>query len=154
MPLLTIEPAPISGPPLVVVGPEAEAVHSQQVLRAINELAESAGVPRTRRHINMGDVANQLGAVSRRTHTSIVVMGAVSRSALARFFIGNTAERVLDRLTCDVLIVKPREFVSQASATTAVRDLAPATAETAGKAPRPGSGSTVTTGRVVLPPLF
>jgi universal stress protein E len=154
MPLLTVEPAPISGPPLVVIGPEAEALHSQQVVRAISELAESAGVPRTRRHINMGDVADELAAVSRRTHTSIVVMGAVSRSALARFFIGNTAEHVLDRLTCDVLIVKPREFVSQASVTAAVRDLAPATAEKVAKASRTGSGSTVTTGRVVLPPLF
>jgi universal stress protein E len=35
-------------------------------------------------------------------------MGAVSRSALQRVFIGNTAERVLDALACDVLVVKPR----------------------------------------------
>jgi universal stress protein E len=39
-------------------------------------------------------------------------MGAVSRSALKRLFIGNAAERVLDRLDCDVLIVKPRGFKS------------------------------------------
>jgi universal stress protein E len=37
-------------------------------------------------------------------------MGAVSRSALRRLLIGNTAERVLDELGCDVLIVKPRGF--------------------------------------------
>jgi universal stress protein E len=34
-------------------------------------------------------------------------MGAVSRKGLARAFIGNTAEEVLDRLGCDLLIVKP-----------------------------------------------
>jgi hypothetical protein len=33
-------------------------------------------------------------------------MGAVSRSGLKRVFIGNTAERVLESLTCDVLVVK------------------------------------------------
>jgi universal stress protein E len=40
-------------------------------------------------------------------------MGAVSRSGLKRFFIGNTAERVLDLLTCDILIVKPAHFTSR-----------------------------------------
>jgi universal stress protein E len=40
----------------------------------------------------------------------IVVMGAISRSGLKRLIIGNTAERVLDFLECDVLIVKPKRF--------------------------------------------
>ncbi len=46
------------------------------------------------------ELATQLGS-------SIVVMGAISRSGFRRLLIGNTAERVLDRLSCDVLIVKP-----------------------------------------------
>jgi universal stress protein E len=41
----------------------------------------------------------------------VVVMGAISRSALERLFVGSTAEAVLDKLHCDVLIVKPAEFV-------------------------------------------
>ncbi|MGL1102669.1 universal stress protein, partial [Vibrio parahaemolyticus] len=45
-------------------------------------------------------------------HSSIVVMGAVSRSGLKRLFIGNTAERTLDLLSCDVLIVKPAQFTN------------------------------------------
>jgi universal stress protein E len=40
-------------------------------------------------------------------------MGAVSRSGLKRVFIGNTAERVLDALPCDVLVVKPAHFASR-----------------------------------------
>ena len=40
----------------------------------------------------------------------LVVMGAVSRSGLKRVFIGNTAERVLHDLPCDVLVVKPPRF--------------------------------------------
>jgi universal stress protein E len=35
-------------------------------------------------------------------------MGAVSRSGLQRVFSGSTAERVLDALSCDVLVIKPR----------------------------------------------
>ena len=43
-------------------------------------------------------------------------MGAVSRSGLKRVFIGNTAERVLDDLPCDVLVVKPARSVSRVAA--------------------------------------
>lgn len=39
----------------------------------------------------------------------LVVMGSVARSGISGFFIGNTAERVLDRLPCSLLVVKPGE---------------------------------------------
>jgi len=35
-------------------------------------------------------------------------MGALARSGLKRLLIGNTAERVLDHLPCDLLVIKPR----------------------------------------------
>ena len=40
-------------------------------------------------------------------------MGAISRSGMKGVFIGNTAERVLNGLKCDVLVVKPRGFKCQ-----------------------------------------
>jgi universal stress protein E len=40
-------------------------------------------------------------------------MGAISRSRLEELFVGSTAERVLDRLACDVLVVKPLDFADQ-----------------------------------------
>jgi universal stress protein E len=40
-------------------------------------------------------------------------MGAVSRRGADRIFIGNTAEKVIDRVKCDVLVVKPAKFRSQ-----------------------------------------
>jgi universal stress protein E len=46
------------------------------------------------------------------TRSAIVVMGAISRSGLKRLLIGNTAERILDALRCDVLVVKPARFRS------------------------------------------
>ena len=47
------------------------------------------------------------------TRSSIVVMGAISRSGLKAAFIGNTAERVLDDLPCDLLVVKPQRFANR-----------------------------------------
>lgn len=43
----------------------------------------------------------------------ILVMGMLSRTGLKGFFIGNTAEKIMDDLDCSLLVVKPKEFVSQ-----------------------------------------
>ena len=51
-----------------------------------------------------------LPAAARRLRAGTVVMGALSRRGLQRVFLGNTAERLLDDLRCDVLVVKPPRF--------------------------------------------
>ncbi len=118
MPLMSVEPMP--GAPPVMLPLDAELAHEQVIARKVEDLAAKAGVPPKRCHLCMGGVADELDAVTRRTRADIVVMGAVSRSALARAFIGNAAERVLDRLSCDVLVVKPRGFKSNIYARSAV----------------------------------
>ncbi len=41
--------------------------------------------------------------------TDILIMGAISRSRLSEMLVGSTAEKVLDFLGTDVLIIKPRQ---------------------------------------------
>lgn len=115
-PLVALVPTPGVQAAPVWVPPEAEEERRGQTRSAVDRLAERAGVPRARRHVAAGDVATQLAALVRRTRARIVVMGAVSRSGLKRLFLGNTAERVLDALPCDVLVVKPRGFRSDVPA--------------------------------------
>lgn len=55
-------------------------------------------------------------AEAQRQRADVLVMGAVSRSVPTRPVIGNTAERVIDQVDCDVFIVKPADFKSQVSA--------------------------------------
>jgi universal stress protein E len=55
-----------------------------------------------------GPPALKIPEVARKMQAALVVMGAISRSRLQRMFIGSTAERVLDALSCDVLVIKPR----------------------------------------------
>lgn len=88
----------------------AEEANSAKVASAFNRLAQRAGIARGRRHLSMGDVSGGLITAARKVGADIVVMGAVSRSGLKRVFIGSTAERVLDELRCDALIVKPPGF--------------------------------------------
>jgi len=113
MPLVLIGPASASGAMAVVVPAEMEDIHSEQVRQGFDRAVAAFGVTAARRHLEMGTVLDELAQVVNSTRAGIVVTGAVSRSALKRFFIGNTAERTLDRLECDLLIVKPREFRSR-----------------------------------------
>lgn len=77
---------------------------------ALQALLEAYPVDDCAVHLQQGVAAEQLLALSRDLPADIVIMGAVSRSGIERIFIGNTAERALDRLPCDLLIVKPAGF--------------------------------------------
>jgi universal stress protein E len=63
------------------------------------------GIPALNRLVVPGNAVSVLPRIVRKHGASVVVMGAVSRSALTRLFIGHTAERVIDTLSCDVLVV-------------------------------------------------
>ena len=116
MPLVAFAPIPGAAALPVGLAPEVEESHAELIASEFNRIASSAGVPPRARHLHMGIVSSELCAAARSTRASMVVMGAVSRSALRRVFIGSTAEAVLDKLTCDVLVLKPRGFRSSVGA--------------------------------------
>ena len=74
---------------------------------------QSTGIPTARRHLVEDRPMLAIPQVARLTRSSMVVMGAISRSGLKAAFIGNTAERVLDDLPCDLLVVKPQRFTNR-----------------------------------------
>jgi universal stress protein E len=81
--------------------------------KGFEQVIRNFDLPRNRQHLVPEHPFDAIQNVARRTRADIVVMGAISRSGFKRLFIGNTAERVLDELRCDVLIVKPRHFASR-----------------------------------------
>jgi universal stress protein E len=107
--------------PVVAMAPDvisadlAGALESEALTRArtaFDRALTAVKVPSARCHLIGRTPADAIQQVARNTHCAIMVMGAVSRAGLKRVFIGNTAERVLDRLACDVLVVKPPRFAS------------------------------------------
>ena len=69
-------------------------------------------VSAARRHLIEAHPVDAITGTARRLSAAIVVMGAISRRGLKRFFIGNSAEQLLDELRCDLLVVKPARFVT------------------------------------------
>jgi universal stress protein E len=77
---------------------------------AVAALCKEHGIPSERSHVHQGGTRELLMTLTEQLRADIVVMGAVSRSGIKGLFLGNTAEDVLDRLHCDLLIVKPDGF--------------------------------------------
>jgi len=78
--------------------------------QALERTLQRTKAPVAERHLVPEHPFDAIPKTAKTVRSAIVVMGAVSRSGLKRVFIGNTAERILDALECDVLVVKPRQF--------------------------------------------
>lgn len=63
-------------------------------------------------HLIRGSAQKLIAAKAVELNADIVVMGTVARTGIPGFIIGNTAEAILDQLTCSVLAVKPPGFIS------------------------------------------
>lgn len=82
----------------------------------LSELLRSYGIGSRRVHIMEGRPADALLSFVKEVNASLVVMGAVSKGTLENLFIGNTAEKVLDSLSCDILVVKSNPIEVRESA--------------------------------------
>jgi universal stress protein E len=80
--------------------------------QAVSKLASRHGIDATECAVREGRAVDVIPAEVERVRAELLVMGAVSRSLLARPVIGSTAERVIDHVDCDVFVVKPAGFKS------------------------------------------
>ncbi len=78
--------------------------------KRFTEITSFHGVPEENAHLVAGMTHEELPAIAEKLKADVVVMGAVARNRWKRLFIGATAERTLEQLPCDLLIVKPDWF--------------------------------------------
>ncbi|MDJ0909879.1 MAG: universal stress protein [Woeseiaceae bacterium] len=78
--------------------------------KRFSEITSFHGVPEENAHLVAGMTHEELPAIAEKLKADVVVMGAVARNRWKRLFIGATAERTLEQLPCDLLIVKPDWF--------------------------------------------
>jgi universal stress protein E len=103
--------------PAMPDGPVADITSREQLERnAQRQLARAVDgfeVKPSHCHLVEGRANDAIPRTAKRERSAIVAMGVVSRSGLKRFFIGNTAEFVMDAVTADILVVKGADFASR-----------------------------------------
>lgn len=63
-------------------------------------------------HVLQGWADEVIPEFAEQHQVDLIVMGTVCRTGIPGFFIGNTAEKILHRINCSVLAVKPEGFIS------------------------------------------
>jgi len=85
--------------------------------KRFDEITQFHGIDDAHAHLKSGLTHEELPALAKQVDAGVVVMGAVARNRWKRLFIGATAERTLEHLPCDLLIVKPDWFQTPVEAT-------------------------------------
>ncbi len=79
--------------------------------KAMAEYANDFSIPEDKTYVKEGLPEAVIESVAKNIDAELVVMGTVGRTGISAALIGNTAEHVLDQLSCDVLALKPEGFV-------------------------------------------
>ncbi len=89
---------------------EIEKQMHEQHEKRFNEIVTFHAIDAGRSHLVAGVTHEELPEFAQKVAADVVIMGAVSRNRWKRLFIGATAERTLEHLPCDLLIIKPDWF--------------------------------------------
>lgn len=85
---------------------DMEAAHKS----GIDALVEKFPYERMKVHVLKGDAGDVIAQFAEDCDIDLLVIGTVGRTGIPGLFIGNTAEKVLSRVDCSVLTVKPEGF--------------------------------------------
>lgn len=78
---------------------------------AVTALAKQFDIDSQHCHVQEGMPEDVIPQIATELDAEMVVIGTIGRTGLSAAIIGNTAEHVIDRLDCDVLAIKPANFV-------------------------------------------
>lgn len=83
----------------------------QQHADAFSHFASEHGLTAEQQHLLRGFPEQAIPQFAIEGGVNLLVLGAISRSRVENALIGHTAERLLDEVPCDMLIIKPDGFV-------------------------------------------
>jgi universal stress protein E len=75
--------------------------------RKLQELVANHNIAPDKLHVIAGLAEERIPSLSKQINAQLVVMGTIGRSGIKGAFMGNTAERLLTCLQCEVLALKP-----------------------------------------------
>jgi universal stress protein E len=62
-------------------------------------------------HIKEGDPDDVLEVITEELNIDLVIIGSIAREGISGVLLGNTAERIINRVQCDILVIKPLDGV-------------------------------------------
>ena len=89
---------------------QEEMLHKQRLDNLLGR-ADIADL-KPRLHLIVGNPDERIPELVEAQDIDLLVMGTVTRTGIAGFLIGNTAEEVLNQVDCSVLTLKPEGFVT------------------------------------------
>jgi universal stress protein E len=72
------------------------------------DLAKRVGIPRNRAHVGEGLPETEIAKTVSELGATLVVIGSLARKGMTEMVVGNTAERILDQINADVMVVSQR----------------------------------------------
>lgn len=78
---------------------------------AVLLLAKEHDINAEQCHVLEGMPEDVIPKLAKKLDAEMVIIGTIGRTGLSAAIIGNTAEHVIDRLDCDVLALKPANFI-------------------------------------------
>lgn len=76
----------------------------------LGEQITAFGLAPTALRVAAGRPDTALPELVRAEHVDCLILGTVCRTGLAAFWLGNTAEDVMPRVDCDVLLLRPQDY--------------------------------------------
>ena len=81
-----------------------------------SDLGEVPGGCKPSVHVLLKRPARAIQETVEHLHPDVLVMGSISRGGVPGFDVGTTAERLLDRVDCSMLVLKPEDFLCPVAA--------------------------------------
>lgn len=78
---------------------------------ATDQWAKKFNVHNDHVHIEEGDADQVIPDIAANITADVVVVGTVGRDGMSGVLIGNTAESLVDKVGCDILVIKPQDGV-------------------------------------------
>ena len=96
---------------------EVKQQHVQNMKELMSETIDKLGQEaqdyiKPKKNLIKGDPRKIIPAFAEEIKADLIVMGTVARTGLSGFFMGNTAETILNQINCSVLAIKPPGFVT------------------------------------------
>ncbi len=106
VPILEV-PVEFSAVNYVELQQQSKEFHQRQT----RELLIDFDIPQSQQHVVAGLPEEMIAEKVEQLDAHLLIIGTVGRSGLTAAVIGNTAEHTVDKVSCDVLALKPQQYI-------------------------------------------